>query len=132
MTIPRDKSPKRSTATARHPVHVATASPTTNPLRFERHFERHYTVSSTCYSQGTITASRQHVYLGEVAQNTLPFGTRIILDHAVFGRRVFTVEDRIGSASQLDFYNPSEAVCVQYGRRTIGFRVAHASYVALR
>ena len=87
-------------------------------------------MSSTCYSQGTITASGEHVYLGEVAQNTLPFGTRIVLDHAVFGRRDFTIEDRIGSGSQLDFYNPSEAVCFQYGRQRIGFRVAHASYAS--
>jgi hypothetical protein len=58
-----------------------------------------------------------------VAQNTLPFGTRIVLDHPAFGRRDFVVEDRIGYGSQLGIYNPSEAACIGYGRRTIGFRV---------
>jgi 3D (Asp-Asp-Asp) domain-containing protein len=84
---------------------------------------RHYTVTSTCYSQGAITASGGHVYIGEVANNFLPFGTRILLDRPVFGRRMFTVEDRIGSGSELDIYNPSETACVDYGRHTIGFRV---------
>lgn len=82
---------------------------------------RHYTVSSTCYSQGSITASGGPVYLGEVANNFLPLGTRILLDHPVFGRREYRVEDRIGWGSELDIYNPSEAACDDYGRETLGF-----------
>lgn len=83
----------------------------------------HYVVSSTCYSQGSITASGGPVYLGEVANNFLAFGTRIRLDRPVWGRRFFRVEDRIGWGSQLDFYNPSESACNAYGRRTRGFSV---------
>jgi 3D (Asp-Asp-Asp) domain-containing protein len=78
---------------------------------------------STCYSQGTTTASGERVHVGIVAQNTLRFGTRIRLDHPVFGRRYFTVEDRIGSGSELDIYNPSEAACINYGRQRVGYVV---------
>ena len=83
----------------------------------------HVWASSTCYSQGTVTASGQRVHIGIVAQNTLRFGTRIRLDHPAFGRRYFTVEDRIGSGSELDIFNPSERACIQYGRREVGYTV---------
>lgn len=59
--------------------------------------------------------------MGEVANNFLPLGARIRTDRPVFGRRNFKVEDRIGSGSELDFYGPSEAACISYGRRRIGF-----------
>lgn len=78
-------------------------------------------MSSTCYSQGSITASGGPVYVGEVANDFLPLGTRIRLDHPVFGLRDFTVEDRIGWGSELDIYNPSQQLCLQYGRQQIGF-----------
>jgi 3D (Asp-Asp-Asp) domain-containing protein len=84
----------------------------------------HIWASSTCYSQGTVTASGLPVHFGYVAQNTLRFGTRIRLDHPAFGRRYFTVEDRIGSGSQLDIFNPSERACIDYGRREVGYTVA--------
>jgi 3D (Asp-Asp-Asp) domain-containing protein len=83
----------------------------------------HYTVSSTCYAQGGTTASGRQTFVGEVANNSLPLGTRIRLDRPVFGRREFVVLDRIGSGSELDIYEPSEATCLDYGRREIGFRV---------
>jgi 3D (Asp-Asp-Asp) domain-containing protein len=83
----------------------------------------HIWASSTCYSQGTVTASGEPVHVGIVAQNTLRFGTLIELDRPAFGRRYFRVEDRIGSGSELDIYNPSEAACIQYGRREVGYTV---------
>jgi 3D (Asp-Asp-Asp) domain-containing protein len=83
----------------------------------------HVWASATCYSQGTITASGRHVFVGEVAQNTLRFGTWITLDRQVFGRRHFVVLDRIGHGSELDFYYPSESACVQFGRRRVGYTV---------
>jgi hypothetical protein len=55
--------------------------------------------------------------------SVLPLGTRIQLDHPVFGRRIYRVEDHIGWGSQLDIFNPSEAACLQYGLHEIGFRV---------
>lgn len=81
----------------------------------------HYTVSSTCYDQGSITASGRPVFLGEVANNFLPIGTRILLDHSAFGKRHFIVLDHIGWGSELDIYNSSEAACDEWGRREIGF-----------
>src|ERR1039457_727189 len=65
------------------------------PPKLGQHFE----VSSTCYAQGSTTASGGPVYLGEVANNELPLGTRIMLDRPVFGRRGYRIEDRIGSGS---------------------------------
>jgi hypothetical protein len=58
-----------------------------------------------------------------VANNFLPLGTWIELDRLAFGRRRYQVEDHIGSGSELDIFNPSEAACDEYGRREIGFRV---------
>jgi len=84
---------------------------------------RHYEVESTCYNQGSITASGSPVFLGEVANNFLPLGTRIRFDRPVFGRRDYIVLDRIGWGSQLDIYNPSEATCMMYGRESLGFTV---------
>jgi len=80
-------------------------------------------LDATSYCQGSTTASGEHVYVGEVAMNTLPLGTRIVVSPAVFGRSRFRVEDRIGWGSQIDFYNPSCAAAVQFGRRTIRVRV---------
>lgn len=94
-----------------------------SPAKQHRRLGQHYEVVSTCYSQGTTTASGAPVYLGEVANNFLAFGTRIRLEHPVFGRSVFTVEDRIGWGSELDIYNSSEASCSAYGRQEVGFWV---------
>jgi 3D (Asp-Asp-Asp) domain-containing protein len=80
-------------------------------------------VSSTCYAQGGITASGQQARPGEVAANMLPLGTRIILDHPAFGRQEYVILDRIGSGSELDIFNESEAACNQYGRQERGFSV---------
>jgi len=84
---------------------------------------RHYTVSSTCYAQGGTTASREQTRPGIVANNFLPLGSWIELDHPEFGRQRYQVEDHIGSGSELDLFNESEAACINYGRREIGFRV---------
>jgi len=83
----------------------------------------HYTVSSTCYAQGGTTASGADAYFGEVANNALPLGTRIRLDRPAFGQRDFVVLDHIGSGSELDIFNPSEAACIAYGRQERGFYV---------
>ena len=91
--------------------------------RHHEHLGRHYTVSSTCYAQGGTTASGAQAYFGEVANNFLPLGTRIRLDSPAFGRRDFTVKDHIGSGSELDIFNESEAACQRYGREERGFRV---------
>jgi 3D (Asp-Asp-Asp) domain-containing protein len=117
-----------------HPAPIHKLPPVT-PVAHKKHHRHHkpkpkgprlgehYTVTSTCYDQGTITASGAGVFVGEVANNMFPLGTRIYLDRPVFGLREFVVDDRIGWGSQLDFYYPSASVCDQYGREQIGFRV---------
>ena len=85
-----------------------------------------FTVQATSYSpcsSGTITASGQHVRLGIVAMNTVPLGTRIEISPPAFGRSTFTVEDRIGSGTQLDVYSPNCQAAVQFGRRLEHVRV---------
>lgn len=74
-------------------------------------------LESTSYCQGTVTASGHAPYLGEVANNTWPLGTRIQASPAVFGRTRFKVEDRIGAYSQIDFYTPSCTQADDFGRR---------------
>lgn len=61
------------------------------------------------------------MFVGEVANNFLPLGTKIRLDHAVFGLRDFVILDHIGYGSELDIYGPSESDCNAYGRQTMGF-----------
>ena len=53
----------------------------------------------------------------------LALGTWITLDRPAFGRRRYRVLDHIGYGSELDIFNPSEAACISYGRRRIGFTV---------
>jgi hypothetical protein len=85
------------------------------------HLGPHYTVSSTAYCEGGITASGRQAFFGGVANNFLPLGTRIRLDRPVRGRRDFVVLDRIGSGSELDFFLGTG--CDAYGRQVRGFRV---------
>jgi 3D (Asp-Asp-Asp) domain-containing protein len=89
-----------------------------------------FTVQATSYSpcsSGTITASGEHVRLGIVAMNTVPLGTHVEISPPAFGRSTFTVEDRIGSRSQLDVYSPSCTAAVQFGRRTEHIRITRQS-----
>lgn len=58
-------------------------------------------------SGGSGTAWGTHVYFGEVANDSLPMGTWIELDHPFHGRRDFRVEDTFGSgqpAEHLDVW----------------------------
>ena len=82
-------------------------------------------MDSTCYHEGSITASGNSVFVGEVANNFLPLGTRIRLDRAVFGLRDFVILDHIGWGSELDIYGPSEGACDAYGREQMGFSVVY-------
>lgn len=95
------------------------------------HKPRTYTVTSTAYTTdcgsggGTVTASGYRVRFGQVANNFLPFGTKLRLMHprSIRGRRHFYVRDRIGWGSELDFWMPSCRQAIRWGRRTVKFRV---------
>jgi 3D (Asp-Asp-Asp) domain-containing protein len=64
-------------------------------------------------------ANGNHVHIGAVAMNGPRFGTRLWAQRSPFGARSFTVEDRIGSGSQLDFWVPSCWQARAWGRRSV-------------
>lgn len=94
-----------------------------------------YVAQSTAYapcSSGSIMANGQRVHWGAVANNVLPLGTKIRMerpvrtrrpDGRVVNRRFFRVKDRIGWGSQLDIWMPFCQDAIQWGRRTVAFRV---------
>ena len=63
-----------------------------------------------------ITASGERVADGIVAANFLPFGTRIELP-ALFGDKIFTVEDRMNQkfSHRVDVWMPSVGAAVDFG-----------------
>lgn len=89
--------------------------------------------SSTAYSpcsspsprmaDGTRVTSR--LALRGVASNRLPMHTRIRLlgRRTFYGRRRFTVRDRGGAIMQLDFFTPSCARAIAWGRVPLRYRV---------
>jgi 3D (Asp-Asp-Asp) domain-containing protein len=94
--------------------------------RFTAHNAHHVeavSLGATSYCQGTVTASGQRPYVGEVANNMWPLGTRIVVSPPVWGLSRFVVEDRIGAYSQIDFYNPSCGAADDFGRRIERVRV---------
>lgn len=63
-----------------------------------------------------ITASGSHVRNGVLAANFLPFGTKVKLP-AVFGDKVFTVEDRLKESynDRVDIWFPSKGEALKFG-----------------
>ncbi len=83
-----------------------------------------HAVESTSYclrgrmADGTYTRARS------VAQNGLPFGTKIrTKTRGPGGLRYWFVRDRIGHGSQLDFWQPACAQSRAWGRRRISYTV---------
>jgi len=77
--------------------------------------------SSICETQGDpfITASGNRVRDGIVANNLLPFGTEIKLP-AIFGDKVFVVEDRMSSTKgyyHIDVWFPSRKAALDFGAK---------------
>ena len=80
--------------------------------------------NSTAYClQGTM-ADGTGVRPGSVASNWHSLGTRIYLIRPTFfGQRKFTVRDRIGYGSDLDFWTGSCSTAFAWGRRYVRYRV---------
>jgi 3D (Asp-Asp-Asp) domain-containing protein len=97
-------------------IAVATAGWSAGPAA-ATHPNRASPLDSTAYCQNGITASGRAPFLGEVAVNLYPFGTRLSVSPPVWGRTRFVVEDRIGAFSQIDFYNSSCQAALDFGRR---------------
>ena len=77
---------------------------------------RTITVKTTAYTAGdgdtpsTTMANGQEVYVGAVAYNGVPLGTKIEIDG-----NMYTVCDRVGSGGVVDIYMNSYNEAVQYG-----------------
>jgi 3D (Asp-Asp-Asp) domain-containing protein len=73
-----------------------------------------------------ITASGLNVHDGIVATNVLPFGTKIKIP-ALFGDKVFTVEDRMNRRMKnvVDVWMPTKAKALRFG-------VGYASVMVLQ
>jgi hypothetical protein len=64
-------------------------------------------LTSTAYCLRGRMANGQFVHAGAVAMNGVRLGTRIRVSRSPTGRLRFTVKDRIGWGTQLDFWVPS-------------------------
>lgn len=81
---------------------------------------------ATAYCQSGRMADGTYTRVGSVAMNSVRLGTRIRVvgrQAGPGGRRKFTVRDRIGYGSLLDFYMPSCSAAVAWGRRHVRYRV---------
>ena len=67
-------------------------------------------------------ADGHQTYVGAVAGNMWPLGTKLMILGGEHQGEVVTVEDRIGAHSQLDFFTPSCAAAWIYGREQIEVR----------
>ena len=85
---------------------------------------------STAYCLVGTMADGSWTRAGSVAHNGLSLGTKITVRPAVLGRRRWTVRDRIGWGTELDFWMPSCAQAIAYGRRTSWMRVGWRPYRA--
>ena len=74
---------------------------------------------STSYCLSGRMADGTYVRAGSVAHNGFALGTRIWVEPAFFGRHRFTVRDRIGWGTQLDFWAPTCARAFAWGRRVV-------------
>jgi 3D (Asp-Asp-Asp) domain-containing protein len=78
--------------------------------------------SSPHMADGTAVTSR--LALRAVASNRLPMHTRIrLIGRTFYGRRRFTVRDTGGAIMQLDFFTPSCARAIAWGRVPLHYRV---------
>lgn len=72
-----------------------------------------------CDSSPFITASGVHVHDGTIAANFLRFGAKVKFP-ALFGDKIFTVEDRMKSNHKIDIWFPTRQEALNFGaKRTI-------------
>jgi len=85
--------------------------------------------SSTSYCLSGTMADGTPTRWGSAASNHYPLGTRIAIDQPFYGRRRFTVRDRIGWGSDLDLWAPACSMSYAWGRRLVRVRaVARRRY----
>ncbi len=73
-----------------------------------------------------IMASGKHVYVGAVASNFLPLGTKVKFPE-LFGDRVFVVEDRMNKRfnDRIDIWMPSKTEAKNFGLKKTEVLVAY-------
>jgi hypothetical protein len=70
-------------------------------------------------------ANGRHTHRGAVAANRWPLGTVLRVSDSPYGPGLFTVEDRYGWGTQLDFATPGDCALARgWGRRTVRVEVA--------
>lgn len=79
-------------------------------------------VMSTAYCLAGTMADGSAVRGGSLASNQYPLGTILEVQPALGGRRRWTVRDRIGWGTRLDFWSPSCRNAFAWGRRIVRIR----------
>lgn len=79
-------------------------------------------VSSTAYCLGGTMADSTAVRAGSIAHNGYPLGTRLTVEPSPTGRQRWTVRDRIGWGTELDFWLPTCGAARAWGRRRVTIR----------
>ena len=75
-----------------------------------------------CDSSPFITANGTHVHDGTLAANFLKFGTKVKFP-ALYGDKVFIVEDRMRSNTKVDLWFPTRQEAINFGARVIEMEV---------
>ena len=72
-----------------------------------------------------ITASGKHVADGIIANNMLPFGTKIKIPK-LYGNKIFVVQDRMNkrmSNYKIDIWMPDRASAINFGVKTVDIEI---------
>lgn len=117
-----DEALTRATSTTTTTRASRSRPPTTRPQRPAMVGGRVYgvrVVSSTAYCLTSRTADGGRGYVGSVAMNGVPFGSRWLVRSGPMAGQVLEVNDRIGHSSEFDVWMPSCDAAITYGRRQI-------------
>ncbi len=75
-----------------------------------------------CDSTPFITANGTHVHDGTLAANFLKFGTKVRFP-ALYGDKIFTVEDRMKSNYKVDLWFPTRQEAINFGAKWIEMEI---------
>ena len=92
--------------------------------RLTGHGTGSHTLASTAYCVTGLMANGHRTHQGAVAANRWPLGTRLHVSDSPYGPGVFTVEDRYGWGTSLDFAMPGDCQGArEWGRRDVQVEV---------
>lgn len=127
VTVPSHHRHTPAAAAATPHTSPSPATPRTTPTRASRtrplaapKTRSGSLLNSTAYCETGLMANGHRTYQGAVAGNRWPLGTRLHVSNSPYGPGIFTVTDRIGHGSQLDFAIPGDCTAARtWGRRSI-------------